>query len=210
MESAVYLFHNSPVMSSFIDFLHSIDKAVLLFINGNNSPFIDQVMMTISGRFTWIPLYLLFGILLCRKYGKKCWVFILFAILAIVLSDQVANLIKNEVMRFRPSHAPSIMNLLHYYKNSFGESYMGGQYGFVSNHAANSSALAIYLILLFRNRFVTLGLITWVLLLCYSRIYLGVHYPSDTLGGIVVGIACGLIAYKGSMFLQKRISGKSS
>jgi undecaprenyl-diphosphatase len=190
-------------MSSFIDTLQSIDDSILLLINGNNSPFMDQVMITISGRFTWIPLYLLFAILIGLKYKKHSWVVILFAILVIIASDQVANLIKNEVMRSRPSHIPNILHLLHIYKNSEGESYMGGQYGFVSNHAANSAALSTYLILLFRNKFVTAGLIIWVLLLGYSRIYLGVHFPSDVLGGMVLGFILGFTAYKCCMFLQK-------
>lgn len=166
----------------------------------------DQVMFIISGRFTWIPLYFFFVILIWLKYKKQSWVLVLFAILAIIASDQIANLIKNEVMRLRPSHVPGILHLLHICKNSEGESYMGGLYGFVSNHAANSAALSTYLILLFKNKFVTGGLILWVLLLCYSRMYLGVHFPSDVLCGIMLGIITGFIAYKGALLLQERIS----
>jgi undecaprenyl-diphosphatase len=193
-------------MSSFIEMLHSIDNNILLFINGKNSPFLDQVMFLISGRFTWIPLYLLLAILIWKKYKKDSWVIILFAVLAIVLSDQFSNLVKNEVMRLRPSHTPGLTNLLHYYKNSRGELYMGGSYGFVSNHAANSTSLTLYITLLFRNKLLTGGLILWMCLLCYSRMYLGVHFPSDILGGMIVGLLAGFIAYRGCLLLQKQLA----
>lgn len=196
-------------MSSFIEALQNIDNSILLFINGNNSTFLDKVMFIISGRFTWIPLYILLAVLAWMKYKRECWVVILFAVIAIALSDQFADMIKNEVMRLRPSHTPGLMNLLHYYKDNKGEAYMGGLYGFVSNHAANSACLTIYFALLFRNKYLTAGLALWMCLLCYSRMYLGVHFPSDILGGIAVGLIAGLIAYRGCKLLQKQIQGRN-
>lgn len=196
-------------MASFIGTLHSLDNGVLLFINGMHSSYTDQAMFCISGRFTWIPLYLVLMVFIIRKYKCDSWIMILFAVLAIVLSDQLANLVKSEVMRLRPSHTPALMDLLHYYKDSAGESYMGGLYGFVSNHAANSAALTIYIALLLRNKYITAGMILWTCLLCYSRVYLGVHFPSDILGGMIVGAIAGFVCYKGSLLLNQRVASKT-
>ncbi len=193
-------------MSAFVDFLKGIDTDILLFINGKNSPVLDQVMYLISGRFTWIPLYLILAIMIIRDYRKGAILIILFAVIAIVLSDQGANLIKDYFMRLRPSHTAGVMNQLHYYKDSAGEAYMGGLYGFPSNHAANAASLAMYIILLFRRRFVTVIMICYVLLIGYSRIYLGVHYPFDVLGGILLGIFTGSLAHKSCMILQRASS----
>lgn len=191
-------------MSSFIETLHHIDNRILLFINGHHSPFLDGLMFLISGRFTWVPLYALLLVIICLKYKKTSWLPVLFAVIAIILSDQVADVIKNEVMRLRPSHTPGLMNLLHYYANSKGESYMGGMYGFVSNHAANSASLTLFMALLFCNKYIITGMIVWTFLLCYSRIYLGVHFPSDVAGGLIVGTLTGCIAYAGCRWLSNR------
>lgn len=174
-----------------------------------HSSFMDQVMFCISGRFTWIPLYLALAIIIIRKYKRDSWMMILFAVLAIALSDQFANLVKNEVMRLRPSHTPALMGLLHYYTNSKGDSYMGGLYGFVSNHAANSTALTIYLTLLLRKKYINGTLIVWTCLLCYSRVYLGVHFPSDILGGMIVGAVAGFVCYKGCKLLEQNVTSRT-
>lgn len=190
-------------MSSFIDTLKGIDTDILLFINGHNSPLLDQIMIIISGRFTWIPLYLLFAVMIIRDYRKGAILIIIFGGLAVLLSDQAANIIKDHVMRYRPSHNLLLTGKIHLYKDADGGSYMGGMYGFVSNHAANAASIATYLILLFRRKFVTWILIPWVILVCYSRMYLGVHYPFDVFCGILLGIVTGSIAHKSCMLLQR-------
>jgi len=107
-------------------------------------------------------------------------------------------------MRLRPSHTAGLSNLLHYVKSPNGEAYMGGDYGYVSNHAANAACFAMYMILLFKSRFLSIFLVCWVLLIGYSRIYLGVHYPSDVMGGMALGIVAGWLAYTLSMLFRRK------
>jgi len=190
-------------MSSFTDTLKSIDNAVLLFINGMHTPFLDSFMMVVSNRLIWIPLYLFLVYLIIRKYGKSSWLLIVFGILAVALSDQLAsNLIKNLVMRYRPSHNLWLAPHLH-----FVADYMGGQYGFASSHAANTFALATFIMLIMpKYRNLTIALFCWALLVCYSRMYLGVHYPSDILGGMIVGGFSAWICYKLWQLVSKRLA----
>jgi undecaprenyl-diphosphatase len=190
-------------MSSFLDTLKSIDNSILLFINGMHSPFWDNVMMGISNRFIWIPLYLFLIYLMIKKYGKNSWLVIGFALLAIGLSDQVAShLIKNMVMRYRPSYNLILAPHLHIVGD-----YLGGQYGFVSSHASNTFGLTDFIMLLMpQNRKLIFGLFCWAALVCYSRMYLGVHYPSDIVGGAIVGAVCAWVSYKLWAYTSMRLS----
>ena len=105
-------------------------------------------------------------------------------IILITLSDSVAaRVIKESVQRLRPTHNPAIESLVHIVND-----YRGGSYGFVSNHASNTFALAVFLSLLFRNRYFSIGILIWAAVVSYSRIYLGVHYPGDIIGGALLGV----------------------
>jgi len=190
-------------MGSFTDTLKSIDNAVLLFINGMHSPFFDHFMMLVSNRLIWIPLYLLLAYLIVRKYGKSSWLLIVFGILAVAMSDQLASgLLKNLVMRYRPSHNLLLAPQLHIVKG-----YFGGQYGFASSHAANTFALATFIMLILpQSRKLIIALFCWALLVCYSRMYLGVHYPSDIMGGIIVGCLSAWICFKLWQLINKRLA----
>jgi undecaprenyl-diphosphatase len=190
-------------MSSFIDTLKSIDNAVLLFINGMHSPFFDGFMAVVSNRLIWIPLYILLAYLIIRKYGKSSWLVIIFGILAVALSDQLAsNLLKNIVMRYRPSHNLTLAPQLH-----FVNGYMGGLYGFASSHAANTFALATFIMLIMPQQpKLAIALFCWALLVCYSRMYLGVHYPSDIAGGMIVGCLSAWICCKLWRLVSKRLA----
>ena len=171
--------------------LERLDQQLFLFLNSFNSPFWDQVMSIISGTITWIPLYLAILIALGFKYKRKFFVLILIIIIAVTLSDQVSVLIKNGVHRLRPCHEPALDGLVHLVK-----AYCGGKYGFVSSHASNSFMVATFSLLMIRRKWFSYSIIIWALIVGYSRIYLGVHYPGDVICGSLLGILVGWGVYK--------------
>jgi len=168
--------------------LHSFDVAALLWINGHYSNTLDQIMLFASGKFTWIVFYLFLLYLIVKKYKTGAVLGIVFIALAITLSDQASvHLFKNAFQRLRPCHQPDVMENLRMIVGC------GGQYGFVSSHAANSFALIGFIIPVFRKRWVTIMMILWGVVVIYSRVYLGVHYPSDVLAGMLLGLLSGVV-----------------
>ena len=173
-----------------------IDTEILLAINGWHAPWADQLMWIVSKKTTWFALYgLLIGLLInryhkpsdnavcCLKKVPACVVMIVVIALAVGTADFIASgILKDWVARPRPSRVPELEGVLHLVNG-----YKSGQYGFVSSHAANTMAVALLFSLIWRNKIATVGLMLWVAANCYSRMYLGVHYPTDILGGLIVG-----------------------
>jgi undecaprenyl-diphosphatase len=188
-----------------IDFLNNLDTQLFLFLNGLHSDFWDPIMWWISGKKEWIPLYLVILGWLVYRFKWKILYLVPFIVLLIVLSDQISVLIKNTVQRFRPTHDPEIGNLVNILNN-----YRGGKYGFVSSHAANSFALAIFTSLILKNRWFTVFIFFWAALVSYSRIYLGVHYPGDILFGALLGIALGMLTFWLWNMSNKKIFSRKS
>ena len=175
-----------------IELLKNIDTRLFLFFNGNHTEFMDKVMGLAGGKLTWIPLYILLLIFVWKKKQEKMWLVVLSVAILITLSDQISvHLFKETFQRYRPCH-----NLLLQDKIRLINGECGGMYGFVSSHAANSFALITFLSLIFRRMDVALCLYLWASFVSYSRIYAGVHYPFDILGGMLLGFFLGIIGYK--------------
>ena len=183
-----------------IDMLVEFDKKLFLFLNDFHSGSWDFLMWHISEKFTWVPVYLFLVYLIIRRYGlKSLWVLVFIA-LTVTLCDQLSvHGFKDVFKRLRPCHDPSISHLVHTVNNK-----CGGQYGFVSSHAANYFGIAVFLSHIFRNTWVVFTLIVWAGLVAYSRVYLGVHYPGDILGGALLGAFIGWFIF----LIQKKVLPK--
>jgi len=176
-----------------MDFLNELkvwDKDLFLFLNGMHSPLWDYTMTLFTLTPTWLLFYgLILGIIV-KKHEKKSLFIIVAIILLIVCSDQFAGILKHTIQRLRPSNEPGLAQLVHVFFSK------GGQFGFVSAHAANTFAFATFSSLLFKNSRYSLFIFPWAMIIAYSRIYLGVHYPGDVLGGAILGICVGTGIYK--------------
>ncbi len=178
---------------SLLQTLKEIDGHLLTAINFNGPDAYGLFWSLYTDRLTWLPLAVVVFFYLLRKGGWRNALLLCMSIaIMFMLSDfVVASIIKPLVARLRPSHDPAIMESLSYFRG-----YRGGQFGFPSNHASNGFAAATFILLLFRQRVVTVCAFLWAIGSCYSRLYLGVHFPSDILIGALLGIASALLAYQ--------------
>ncbi len=181
------------------ELLKSADEKFFLFLNGKHNAVFDSIMFWASNRFVWIPFYMLLLLILIKAYEKKTILILVLITAMITVSDQFSStFVKNAVQRLRPCHNPEIESMVHLVNGV-----CGGSYGYFSSHAANSFALALFLVLILRKsgnqeiiitkkirirKFTLFGLlIGYAFLVSYSRIYLGSHYPFDVFTGIVFG-----------------------
>ena len=178
------------------------ERDLFFLLNGSNSVFLDNLMWTVTGRWVWIPLYAFVLFMIFWKSPKKEALLItLFLIAIVVICDQFsAGFTRPFFERYRPAHHPDFGELV-----VLVNELRGGRFGFISSHATNTFGFAVFLSLLFRYRWATVALLSWALVKSYSRIYLGLHFPTDFLGGVIVGSLIGVILYWLCIFLRQKL-----
>jgi undecaprenyl-diphosphatase len=184
--------------------LIALDKQWLLAVNGSDSLYLDRVARILTTALTWLPLYIsLFYVVLHNNENfRKVLCVLAGAGLCVLLAGTVDDVIvKPTVARWRPTHDPEIGLLV-----DIVDGYRGGKYGFFSAHASNTFSIAIFFCWLIRSRLLSVALVIWSLTNCWTRMYLGVHFPGDILVGLTWGLIVGSFVY----FLYDRFTRRLS
>ncbi len=173
--------------------LIDIDREILAFFNGSASLFVDNLAVVLTSGLTWIPLYisLLYIVIKNNETMKQIMLVIGCVFLCIVLSDGVADfIVKPLVGRLRPSNDPLVMCTVDVVNGM-----RSAQYSFFSAHASNTFCIAMFFSLLVRKKSFVVSMVTWSLVNCWTRMYLGLHYPSDIIVGLLWGGIVGSVVY---------------
>jgi len=178
--------------------IKQLDQSLLLFLNSFHNSFWDKAVTMFTSTEIWIPFYLLIVYVIIKTYKRNSIYILILIGLSIAVSDQFSGLIKHLVERPRPTHDPVLGNLVHNVYNR------GGAFGFFSAHAANTFTLAIISARLFKNQIYTILIFIWAILVSYTRIYVGLHYPGDILTGWIWGILAGWAFYELMVIVQRR------
>jgi undecaprenyl-diphosphatase len=162
------------------------DTDLFLLLNSLHTDFFDTLMWYASATRTWIPLYLLMLLWMYRKLGWRRFLLMALGLaLCVLLADRISSgVFKPLFARLRPTHA--LGDMVHVVRE-----YRGGRYGFLSSHAANMFAIAVYSLLVMRRTYFTVFMLIFALFVSYTRIYLGVHYPLDIICGGLLGAGIG-------------------
>ena len=189
-------------MKELVENILPYERNLFFLLNGSESVFLDNIMFTVSVTKVWIPLYLFVLFLVFYKTPKKDALLVTLSfILMIVLCDQFSSgLIKPFFERLRPGHHPDFKDVVDLVNGR-----RGGGFSFISGHATNCFGFAVFLSFVFRNRWVTLVALVWATLIGYSRIYLGMQFISDVVGGMLAGTFIAIILYTAFIPLRKKL-----
>lgn len=181
--------------------LLKLDTDLLLFFNGLHAAWLDPIAFWITKTAVWLPLYLFLLYLIIKNYKKEWWIPLIGIALTILLADQItSSIMKPYFARLRPSQEPSLQGLVRLVYE-----YKGGLYGFASSHAANTLGTATFFWLLFRGQYKWVWLLfVWAVVMTYTRLYLGVHYPTDILVGGIIGVLAGIAGHSLTRFLIRK------
>jgi undecaprenyl-diphosphatase len=169
--------------------LLSLDRELFIWINnGLSNPFLNFLCLNLRNQATWYPMYAIFIYFLIKQYKVESWKILLAAGLMVLLSDQFsANLVKNTFMRLRPCAEPLLEGKVNHLTGSCNG------YSFISAHATNHFAVAIFLAYCFRSiKWLLPALLFWAFSIAFSQVYVGVHYPFDVTIGALCGVLFGL------------------
>ncbi|MDR1882305.1 MAG: phosphatase PAP2 family protein [Prevotella sp.] len=177
---------------SLVEKILPYERDLFLWLNSRHTDYWDTFMWIYSGKLVWLPLAVTGLVVFVYKIKwKEALLFLFCASLVGILCDYIpATLIKPYFERLRPTHHPDFQTYVEIVKG-----YRGGSYGFISNHASNGFGIVAFTSLLFRYRRLTVVMIIWAAITAYSRIYLGVHFVSDVVGGAIWGVFTGFLVY---------------
>lgn len=190
-------------LTDLLSMLKAADTMVFLTVNSHHNAYFDSVMWLISGKLIWVPMYASLFFVLLKNYPYKVVFAILLAIGVVILFTDsfTAQVIRPWVCRLRPSNLDNpVSGMVHVV-----DGYRGGAYGFPSNHASNTWGLAFFITFLFRRYKLTFFFFLWALLVCYSRMYLGVHYFGD----LLIGSLLALTGASTVFYVFRKVSGNT-
>ena len=186
--------------------IQDMDMQVLSLFNGSDNIMLDQMVQILTSGLTWIPLYVMLFFVVMRNNETMGQIALVVgsAIFCVLFADGLVDgIIKQLAERWRPSNDPTFKYMVQVVADIRPKGY-----SFCSAHAANTMSLAVFFSLLIRSKMLTITLVIWSLINCWTRLYLGVHYPSDILCGMIIGIIVGILVYLLYYKIYLRISPK--